>query len=196
MRMAEGEEGVMRKRSALAGVVLAVILSVSMAVPAAAGPRTRVYKGETSQVKPFSVRVLKADDGQRYFKGFSVGIEMTCEDASTLEWGMGWYWGGRQNQLTDGVLVDLDEVYGSEALHIHGRIGQHRGTGTFKFTIAVLTPEEQAQTCTTGDLTWQVEYDHTASRAGSLTVDSSLDGVMKVHVAPDGKAATEVRSPA
>jgi hypothetical protein len=186
----------MRKRTALAVVVLAVILSVSMAVPAAAGPRTRVYKGETSQVKPFSVRVLKADDGQRYFKGFSVEIEMTCEDTTTQEWWMSWGWGGKQNQLRDGVFLDLDEVFGSEALHIHGRIGHHRGSGTFKFTFAVLTPEELAQTCTTGDLTWQVEYDHTASGTGSLTLDSSLDGMMKVHVTPSGKAATQVSSPA
>jgi uncharacterized integral membrane protein len=33
---------------------------------------------------------------------------------------MGWFWGGKQNQLTDGVFVDIDEVFGSEALSLIG----------------------------------------------------------------------------
>jgi hypothetical protein len=105
---------------------------------------------------------------------------------------MGWGWGGKQNQLTDGVLVDIDQVFGSEALHIHGRIGQHRGSGTFRFTVAELTAEEQAQTCTTGDLTWQVEYDHTQSRTSSVS-SPALDRMVKVRVGSDGEVSRTVR---
>jgi hypothetical protein len=182
----------MRRHPAIGIVVLIAILSVSMAIPAAAASKTRVYKGETSQMKPFSVRVLKADDGQRYFKGFTVGIVLTCEDASTQEWGMGWFWGGKQNQLTDGVFVDMDEVWGSEALHIHGRIGHYRGSGTFRFTVAELTADEQAQVCTTGDLTWQVEYERTLSRTASVS-SPALDGMVKIRVGSDGEVSRTVR---
>ena len=183
----------MRRHPALVVVVLAAILSLAMATPAAAASRTRVYKGETSQIKPFSVRVLKADDGQRYFKGFDMEILLTCEDASTQEFGMGFGWGGKQNQLTDGVLVDIDEVFGSDALHLHGRIGHHRGSGTFRYTVAELTADEQAQTCTTGDLTWQVEYDHTQSRTSSVS-SPALDGMVKIRVGSDGEVSRTVTS--
>ena len=183
----------MRRQSAIGIVVLVAILFVWMAVPAAAASRTRVYMGETSQVKSFAVRVLKASDGQRYFKGFDAEITMTCEDASTREFGMGVGWGGKQNQLTDGVFVDIDENWGSEAFHIHGRIGQHRGSGTFRITLAELTADEQAQTCTTGDLTWQVEYDHTQSRTSSVS-SPALDGMVKIRVGSDDEVSRTVRS--
>lgn len=182
----------MRRHPAIGIVVLTAILSFSIAIPAAAASKTRVYKGETSQIKPFSVRVLKADDGQRYFKGFSIEIVLTCEDASTQEWGMSVSWGGKQTQLTDGLLVDIDDVFGFQAFHIHGRIGRHRGSGTFRFTVAELTADEQAQTCTTGDLTWQVEYDHTQSRTSSVS-SPALDGMVKIRVGSDGDVFRTVR---
>ena len=186
----------MRRHPAIGIVVLVAILSVSMATPAAAAPRTRVYVGETSQGKFFAVNVRKAYDGQRYFKGFTVGLVLTCEDASTLEFGLGVSPGGMRIQLTDGVFVDFDQVFGfpgSGAIHIHGRIGHHRGSGTFRFTVAELTADEQAQTCTTGDLTWQVEYDHTQSPTSSVT-SSALDGMVKIRVGSDGEVSRTVRS--
>ncbi len=79
--------GSIRRHPAIGIVVLIAILSLSVAIPAAAASKTRVYKGETSQIKPFSVRVLKADDGQRYFKGFSIEFVLACEDASTQNGG-------------------------------------------------------------------------------------------------------------
>lgn len=182
----------MRKRPILAIVVLTAILSLLMAVPAAAGSRVRVYAGETSQGKPISFQVMKTDTG-RFLKGFKVAITMTCEDATTEEWWMGFGFGGRGIPLTDGVFVDIDDVFSFDALHIHGRIGQVAGRGTFKYTVAQLTADEQAQVCTTGDLTWQVEYKRTL-QAGLATTRPALDGVMKVRVAPDGEVFTRVRS--
>jgi len=183
----------MRKRPVLAIVVLTAILSLLMAVPAAAGSRVRVYAGETSQGKPISFHVMKTDTGRRFLRGFRVAVTMTCEDATTEEWGMGFGFGGRGMPLTDGVFVDIDDVFSFDALHIHGRIGQLAGRGTFKFTVAQLTPDEQAQVCTTGDLTCQVEYTRTL-QAGLAATRPALDGVMKVRVAPDGEVSTRVRS--
>lgn len=156
----------MRKPSGSAIAVLTAILAVSMAVPAVAAQRIRIYRGETSDAKPIGFFILKAEDGRRFFKGFEIEMTMTCEDGSTQSWGMGSYWGGRYFPLTDGVLLDIDENTGYDALHIHGRIGQRRGSGTFSYTVAALTPDEQAQVCTTGELTWQVEYDETRSGPG------------------------------
>ena len=181
------------RRHRTIGIVLVAVLSVWMAIPAAAASRTRVYVGDTSQGKFFAVHVLKASDGQRYFKGFDAEITMTCEDASTREFGMGVGWGGKQNLLTGGVFVDIDENWGSEAFHVHGRIGQHRGSGTFRITLAELTADEQAQMCTTGDLTWQVEYDRTQSRTSSVT-SPALDAMVKIRVGSDGVVSREVKS--
>ena len=186
----------MRKRPALALVVLVAIVLAWMAVPAAAAQRIRVYEGATSDSKPISFFILKAEDG-RFFKGFEIEFTMNCEDGSSEWWGMGSYWGGKSFALTDGVLLDIDENNGFDAIHIHGRIGQHRGSGTFTYTVASLTPDEQAQTCTTGELAWQVEYDHT--RIGPLwrpVPDPSLDKVIALRVGPDGRFATRVMEPA
>lgn len=183
----------MRKRPALAIVLLTAILSLSMAVPAAAGSRVRVYAGETSQGKPISFHVMKADTGRRFLQGFRITVTMTCEDATTEEWRMGFGFGGRGMPLTDGVFVDIDDVFSFDALHIHGRIGQLAGRGTFKFTVPQLTADEQAQVCTTGDLTWQVEYTRTL-QAGLAATRPALDGMVEVRVGSDGDVSRTVRS--
>ena len=183
----------MRKRPAFAMLILTAILSLSMAAPAAAAPRVRLYAGETSQAEPISFRVAKTDAGRRFLREVDFGVTVTCEDSTTQEWGMGIGWGGDGLRLTEDVFVDLDLAFGDEALHLHGRIGQQRGKGTLRLTVARLTPDEQAQVCTTGDLTWKVEYERTLSRPSSV-LSLALDGLMKVRVAPDGGVSARVRS--
>lgn len=182
----------MRKRPVLAIVVLAAILSLSTAAPAAAAPRVRLYAGEQSDGNPIRFRISKTDAG-RFLKEVDMGVTVTCEDATTEDWSMGLGWGGSGLRLTDDVFLDFDDLFWGEAIHLHGRIGQQRGSGTFKVNVAFLTPDEQAQLCTTGDLTWHVEYTRTLPRASSPS-SSALDGVVKIRIAPDGEVYSRVRS--
>lgn len=180
----------MRKRPVSLIVVLATFLTVAMAVPAAASTKTRVYTGETSQLEPIAFRVRKTDDGGRVANHWHVGMTITCEDGTTQEWRIL----GTALPLTDGVFVEVDGADEFVAIHLHGRVGHWRGRGTLEVTLAELTPDEQAQVCTTGELTWQVEYDRTLSRTPSTTWSPDLDGVMEVRVGPDGELSSTVRS--
>lgn len=182
----------MRKPLVLASVVLTAILSLSMAVPADAAPRVRLYGGRTSQGQPIRFRVAMTDAG-RFVLDLGFVVTFTCEDATTQDWGLGWGFGAPGLPLTDGALLDFDDVRSDLAIHLHGRIGQHRGSGTLKATIPALTVDEQPQLCTSGDLTWQVEFKRTLTRASSVS-SPALDGVMKIRVAPDGEVSTRVRS--
>jgi hypothetical protein len=44
------------------------------------------------------------------------------------------------------------------ASHFDGLLGPLRGEGTVSIAVPALTVDEQAQLCTTGDLTWEVEF--------------------------------------
>ncbi len=57
----------------------------------------------------------------------------------------------------DGAFT-YDDVGDSMATHFEGRLGPLRGDGTVRIAVPLLTPDEQAQTCITGDLTWEVEF--------------------------------------
>ncbi len=48
-------------------------------------------------------------------------------------------------------------VFPSEALHIAGVFRSQTADGTYKDTQATLTDTEDAQLCTTGDLTWTAD---------------------------------------
>ena len=138
------------------------------------------------------LRVAKTDAG-RFVLDLGFVVTFTCEDATTQDWGLGWGFAAPGLPLTDGALLDFDDVRSDLAIHLHGRIGQHRGSGTLKATIPALTVDEQPQLCTSGDLTWQVEFKRTLTRASSVS-SPALDGVMKIRVAPDGEVSTRVRS--
>jgi len=102
-------------------------------------------------------------------------VTFTCEDQTTQGWGIGW---GLWNSLP---IIDrifsFDEAFTDQATHIGGEIGKVQGTGTMTITIAALTVDEQAQLCTTGDLTWEVEFLRTIPRG---KVDAPASHVVRV----------------
>lgn len=86
-----------------------------------------------------------------------MGVTFACEDGTTQEWGIGWFLGGNYVPITDGAF-SFESVDSSLAIHLAGRLGPLRGEGTLSLATAALTTDEQAQLCTTGDLTWEVEF--------------------------------------
>ncbi len=153
----------MRRRSAFAIVILVGFLVLTAAVPAHAAPRIRIYRGETSQGQAIAFRVVKTDAGRSVVVMFLTAA-VTCEDATTQEWGFGWDFGNTGSvPITDGAF-SYDQVDQFMAAHFDGRLGPLRGEGTVSMAVPAMTADEQAQLCTTGDLTWEVEFVRSIAR--------------------------------
>jgi hypothetical protein len=151
----------MRKHRAFAVAILIGVLVLTIAVPAQAAPRLRQYKGQTSQAHNIAFFVARTDAG-RFIKEMWFNLDSTCEDQTTQR--SGWGFGlGKTVPITDGAF-SFDEVDQGLALHVAGDLGSLHGQGTLRLTFPALTTDEQAQLCTTGDLTWEVEFLRTIPR--------------------------------
>lgn len=150
----------MRKRSALAVALLVSLLVVATAAPAHAAPRhLRLYRGETSQGERIRFEVERTAAG-RVVREISVSlVTLTCPDQTTLEFGFGFGFAGNSALPITDKAFSFDDVFWESAFHIAGELGSLQGQGTLSKAQAVITPDEQAaQLCTTGDLTWTVEF--------------------------------------
>ena len=150
----------MRRRSALAIAILACLLILAIAVPAQAAPRhLRLYRGETSQGERIRIVVARTDAG-RFVRDVGVSlVTLTCPDQTTLEFGFGFGWGGNSGPPITDRAFSFDDVFWESAFHLAGELGSLQGQGTMSKAQAVITPDEQAaQLCTSGDLTWAVEF--------------------------------------
>ena len=146
----------MRKRSPLGIALLVALLALAMAAPAHAAARLRLYRGETSQGERISFVVGRTDAG-RFVKDVDTGATFTCEDQTTLGIGFGIGFGRTSVPITDRAF-SFDEILGGTAYHLAGELGSLQGQGTLSVVVASLNEDEQAQLCTTGDLTWTVEF--------------------------------------
>jgi hypothetical protein len=147
----------MCRRSALVIALLVSLLILATAAPASAAPRLRLYRGQTSQEHRITFVVAKNDAG-RFVREINLRqISLTCEDQTTLDFGFGFGFGGGQVPIIDRA-VSFDELFGEQAIHLAGELGSQQGQGTLSLAMAQLTPDEQAQLCTSGDLTWTVEF--------------------------------------
>jgi hypothetical protein len=152
----------MRRRSAFATAIFVGTLILSSSVPAHAASRLRQYKGQTSQAHNIAFVVARTDAG-RFVREMWFNLDFTCEDQTTQR--VGWGFGlGAQLPITDGTF-SFDEVDQGMALHVAGDLGSLHGQGTLRLTFPALTADEQAQLCTTGDLTWEVEFLRTIPRS-------------------------------
>ena len=134
-------------------IVTLAITAVLVASSPASAARLRTYRGQTSAGTKIAFLVRVADDGRMSLKEMGFKVEMVCDDASTIEYGTGWGFGGIGVRF-EGRSLTFDHAFWSEALHITGVFRPQTADGTFKNTQASLTDTEQAQLCTTGDLTW------------------------------------------
>ena len=153
----------MRKRAAFAIGVIVGTLILSTAVPAHAAPRLRLYKGKTSQAHNISFFVAKTDAG-RSIREVSFNVDLTCDDQTTQRVGVSYGFARNQVPITAGAF-SIDEVSQSDALHVAGDLGRLQGQGTLSWAFPAFTPDEQVQLCTSGDLTWDVEFRRTIPRA-------------------------------
>jgi hypothetical protein len=162
----------MKRTSAfLASVAIALSSFLALAPPAAAGVR-RLYTGQTSQQdRDIRFRLIHTETGVR-LRDVSFDIRFVCEDGTRISegHGIGWFPGRR---LSDGVLA-IDDVSRWQALHLHGTFGPRMGSGTLELTIPYLTPDETAQICTSGELSWAVSRVHSspAARGSSETAET------------------------
>jgi len=156
-------------------VVLFVVSLLALSSVAQAA-RFRAYRGRTSADTKIAFVIRVAASGSMSLKQLHYQAELVCEDASAFGFGSSWWFGGVGPRL-DGRRLTLDEVGGSEALHITGVFRGRTADGTFRQLQAWLTEAEGAQLCTTGDLTW------TAHRVPRDRVASMLpaDGPRIVH---------------
>ena len=146
----------MRNRLSLGMALLVALVILASAAPADAAPRLRLYRGETSQGERIRFVVAKTDAG-RFVSELDSGVSLTCEDQTTEDFGFGIGFGRRSAPITDGAF-SFDEAFGNIAFHITGELGILHGEGTLSVVEADLTETEQAQLCTSGDLTWTVEF--------------------------------------
>jgi len=163
----------MRRHAAFATAILVSVLIIGTAVPAHAAPRLRQYKGQTSQAHNISFFVARTDAG-RFIKDVFFAVDLTCDDDTTQRVGVG-YGFGKSVPITDGAF-SIDEVDQGAALHIAGDLGRLQGQGTLSWAFPAFTPDEQVQLCTTGDLTWDVEFRRTIPRS---KVDASAGHVVR-----------------
>ena len=139
-------------------VLMCLVFSVTVvSVSASAGEgKRRVYEGTLSSGLPIEMKLVVREDRPPGIAELQFGADMTCEDGTTQSWFVGWGWFGGRPPMPSHAL-DLDLLDPSSALHVHGIVQAVHGSGTLQFTIAALTADEQAQICTTGELTWTVD---------------------------------------
>ena len=162
----------MRRHSALVIGIIVGTLILTTGLPAHSAERLRVYKGETSQGHNIKFKVARTEAG-RFIREMGYGVTFTCEDQTTFDTGIGWGLFGNYLPITEGAF-SFDEVFGGEATHIAGELGQRRGSGTMIINLAWLTDDEQPQLCTTGDLTWEVEFVRIITRSRLAAAESRL----------------------
>ncbi len=168
------------KRAASLLLVLVVLATASPA--GASTPRTRVrhYAGETSQGEVIRITV-KVRDGVVRLSELEIEGSVTCEDGTGFGFGAGIGFGGSSGPRIVDKVLEFDEVFFDTGIVASGRLGPLRGSGTLTQVYATLDADEQAQVCSTGELTWQVERLPTPSSplVGRVVLITKADGVAR-----------------
>jgi hypothetical protein len=104
-------------------------------------------------------QVGKGEAGRRYVRQFRVGfLTITCPDASTHSSAYGYKFFSPSTRIAEGGTFHYEDGLPFEAFRLEGRLGHLHGEGALSYTRAALTEDGQAQVCTSGDLSWTVEY--------------------------------------
>ncbi|MGZ8583741.1 MAG: hypothetical protein ACXWXN_10190 [Actinomycetota bacterium] len=173
------------KNLARYALVLTVIatLGLTLAAPAVAGQRIS-YRGRTSQDERVRLEVLKRDSGRRFLRDVRFFMTLTCDDASTMDFGIGFGIGRRLGDDGSFGLHDLYTGMWGLAIDIDGVVLWGSAEGTLEISAAGLTEDGgDATFCTTGPVDW------TADRVSSRPARplSAPDGVTMVRIDRDGE---------
>lgn len=169
-------------RGKIVAMALVAVTAVGLATaPADAGTTIKRYRGEFSDGQSIRLQLHRGLAGNLRLSRLDFSARLTCEDSSTMNFGVGYRFGSGGPIVLDGAF-SYDDLSRDWALHINGTIGPRRGSGDFRFTVAALTDDEQAQLCTTGDLTWSVSRTATPSSEVAAPV---LDARMRVRIDAD-----------
>ena len=176
-------------RQTFASIIVALTLSVVLALPASAA-QIITYVGNTSAAAPnrVGVGVLKRDDGLRFLHRLRVQYTLSCEDASTYTSGVSIHW-ARGPRLGEAGEFSWDSFYEGDTepsswyFAVEGEIGFRNASGNVTHAEAVLTDDfTDSQFCTTGDLAWTAE--RTDTRPARLTAGTTAHrtGFTKIRV--------------
>jgi hypothetical protein len=150
------EEEQMRTRTRwLVAVGLGVAVLMGPAVPASAS--VRKYVGTTDQGERIVFVLRTTASGNRYVREIRVAYTVTCEDASTYRSTDGYGLSSKDGALVGREFSWKEGIFGwpaSRRASVSGRFRPGTASGTLKESWAVLTSDDQAQLCTTGDLGW------------------------------------------
>ncbi|MEA2522317.1 MAG: hypothetical protein QOI81_1963 [Actinomycetota bacterium] len=168
--------------------VLGATLLLSAATPASAGGHSKLlyWAGHTSQAAQIDFSLVRSHHKLR-LSGMDFEIALTCDDSTVQYWGVGFgFFPGEplvNKQLT---FSDND---GQMAINMTGDFSRDRATGTLRVTIAALTSDEQAQLCTTGDLTWVAHHQPLPSNRSHSELGSAGRGPGSIVIRGPGMVA-------
>ena len=173
-------------RIAALGIVASLTLTLAPA-PAAHAGRYIGYKGRTDQGRRAQAVVRRTDRDRLFFVAFEnrLRAHLRRRDDADLDRGATFFPGFR---LQDHRRVHINEIWGNVAIHYNGRIGWLAGTGTTKWSVAALDPDEHAMLCTSDRQGWTLQR-HGSAPAFSDGKDVALRiGYARVQVERDGTA--------
>lgn len=176
----------MRRISIVASLALVAVLTLPSSASAA---RVRTYRGETSAGTGIGFQIRIDERGRMSMKDLTFRAELACEDGSAIKYWSGWSFGGAGLRL-QGRRLTFDHVFYSEALHVTGTFRARTAEGTFENTWASLTDAEDAQLCTTGELTWTADK-VSRRRVVELGPHGGIDLVHRVHDGAVSSAVTD-----
>jgi hypothetical protein len=181
------KEFLVRRRLVIV-TLLVLVLSLAVAGVASAAVKQHVYRGRTSQGLRIQFGLVRNKHGNLLMQVMSMGISMTCEDAHVEEWGMGLF--TFPGERLHGQALTYDSVDPLMGIHVTGTFKKDSASGTLKTNLAELDANEQAQLCTTGDLTWNA---HRSTKALAPFAGYRTRGRIHVHQLGDGAVARYAR---
>jgi hypothetical protein len=119
----------------------------------------RHYYGGTTQDTSMALRTSRTDTGIALLY-MTVGSLLACEDGTEFEGTIYAHAFFHTTQVMPPGRLDLDIVPDAFplgiALHVHGELDAHLGSGTLSMIWPRLTEDLRAQLCQTGDQTWRL----------------------------------------